>query len=88
MSTKLTLVPVEKVSRVQPAVLHEKDALVYIGTNRTYFRELVQSGEIRAYSHIGRRGRIYFKEDLDAYLRRVRMAGSESPLVSLKGAAR
>ena len=88
MNENLSLVENKKVTGIQPAVMREKDAIKYISSNRTDFRELVKSGAISYFHHLGKPGRIYFKEDLDAYLvslKRHIMPESENPPMSRKG---
>ena len=78
-------------SSVQPQAFKELDASRYIGTNRTYFREIVAAGKIPFTEHFGKKTRLYLREDLDAYLHGLKkrtMGTRENPLIAVKGVSR
>ncbi len=82
MSERLVVVPVKHPSPIQPAAMHELAAAKYIGTNRTYFRQLVERGVIPFTVHLVGKARLYLRSDLDAYLcslKKRSMASCENP---------
>lgn len=90
MSTKYTLVESARVTDDQPRGYGRTAAIRYIGRNRTYFDQWVKQGLIPYIVLPGSRTKTFLKEDLDAFLdsqKKRRMAASESPLLSLKGAS-
>ena len=90
MSTKYTLVESARVTADHPRGYGRMDAIRYIGRNRTYFDRWVKQGLIPFIVLPGSRTKTFLKEDLDAFLdsqKKRRMAASESPLLSLKGAS-
>lgn len=52
-----------------PGALYETAAAKYVKIDIADFRQLVREGKIPARTHHGRTRFIFFKEDLDAYLR-------------------
>lgn len=80
--TRLAVVPIHDVTSVQPAAMLERAAIRYIGTNRTYFRRLVDLGAIPFVTHLVGKARLYLRSDLDAYLAGLKkrsMAPCENP---------
>ncbi|HEY3128315.1 MAG TPA: hypothetical protein VGL91_02570 [Acidobacteriota bacterium] len=72
MDTKLTLVPIiETQKTIPPAALYERDAAFYLKLSIHAFRSLVRAGTIPFRNHIGRKRRIYLRDDLDLYLSRL-----------------
>lgn len=91
MFTKLTLVDSARITTDNPRGYGRKAAARYIGRNRTYFDQWVKQGLIPYVVLPGSRTKTFLREDLDAFLdaqKKHRMDASESPLMSLKGAAR
>ena len=69
--TRLELVLVhDRITDPQPAVFDEAAAAKYIRLSRTKFRaNLLFSGRIPYAEHIGGKKRIFYRSDLDDYLR-------------------
>lgn len=67
---KLALVPTySDVAPFAPAAMYEVAAAKYVKMDIGSFRQLVKAGTIPARSHPGRTRYIFFREDLDSYLR-------------------
>ncbi len=87
MTTNLFLTSVNDTAA--PLLLRKRAAATRIGTNITYFKQLVAAGVIPYVTHPGRSEKLYPVDALDAYVRglkRCRMGQRENQLIALEGA--
>jgi excisionase family DNA binding protein len=88
MTNNLALVSIaDKPHLSMPGAFYEREAAQYINTNVHYFRQLVKGGAISWTMHLGRKRKIFLRDDLDTYLQTLPRFKSEGSPTSQKGVA-